>query len=96
LTDAGKQIAKADILTCKSIFAKHLLAYVPLIQYIHQTLKESSNHRIAKKHFITKLEAFFNDEDAQKILKIMIQWGRYAELFAYDDKNEELNLENPT
>ena len=28
-------------------------------------------------------------------MRVVIEWGRYAELFAYNDGDGKLNLENP-
>lgn len=95
LTPAGKQFAGADILESKKIFAKHLLQYVPLAKFIHDILAKSHNQRVAKKHILDELEDYLSESDAERILKIVIEWGRYAELFAYDDKTGELNMENP-
>jgi NitT/TauT family transport system ATP-binding protein len=95
LTEAGKQFARADILDSKKIFAKHLLDYVPLAKYIHRVLYKNSSHRVSKKHFIEELENYLSESDAERVLKVVIEWGRYAELFAYDDKSGELNMENP-
>jgi NitT/TauT family transport system ATP-binding protein len=32
---------------------------------------------------------------SKRVLRTMIDWGRYAELFAYDFKTGFLSLENP-
>lgn len=95
LTDAGKQFADADMLQQKKIFAAHLLMYVPIIKYLHHELINTHSNRLHKKHILQELESHLSAEDAQRILNIIIEWGRYAELFAYDDKTSELNLENP-
>jgi NitT/TauT family transport system ATP-binding protein len=95
LTQEGQQFALADMLERKKIFARHLLKHVPLVKHIFNLLNESNNHRIAKKHILDDLEDYLSESDAARVLKTIIEWGRYAELFAYDDKSEELNLENP-
>jgi NitT/TauT family transport system ATP-binding protein len=95
LTAAGKHFAEADILDRKKIFAKHLLEYVPLAKFIHAELAKSSNQRVPKKYILDALEDYLSESDAERILKVVIEWGRYAELFAYDDKTGELNMENP-
>lgn len=95
LTAAGKQLAEADILQQKKMFAAHLLMYVPIIKHVHSELNASNNKRVSKKQFLSELEQHLSENDAQRVLKIIIEWGRFAELFAYDDKAGELNLENP-
>lgn len=95
LTEAGKQFAEADMALQKKIFARHLLAYVPLAKFIVNKLNESEHHRILKKVILSELSDYLSDDDAERVLRNIIEWGRYAELFAYNDKTAELNLENP-
>ena len=37
-----------------------------------------------------------SEEDAEETLRAVTSWGRYAELFAYDDEREQFTLENPS
>ena len=37
-----------------------------------------------------------SEEEAHEVLETVINWGRYAELFAYDYDRGVLSLENPT
>jgi NitT/TauT family transport system ATP-binding protein len=41
----------------------------------------------------TALEREFPPEEAERQVEIAIDWGRYAELFSYDDSGEVLSLE---
>ena len=95
LTKAGEKFAAADMLQRKKIFAAHLLTYVPLVRHIYDALQKSHNQRVSKKHILDDLEDYLGDEEALRVLRIVIGWGRYAELFAYDDNSGELSLENP-
>ncbi len=36
------------------------------------------------------------EEAAEQTLRAIISWGRYAEVFAYDDENKLFSLENPS
>ena len=42
-----------------------------------------------------KLEDYLSENEAERVLRNMIDWGRYAEIFAYDFKTGFLSLENP-
>jgi NitT/TauT family transport system ATP-binding protein len=44
---------------------------------------------------LNELEDYLSEEEAERVLRIVIDWGRHAELFAYDNNEEILNLENP-
>ncbi len=95
ILEAGKSFAAADILQRKHLFAKHLLEHIPLAHHIREILDTRSNHRVAKSFFLNELQAFLSEEEAERLLRIIIEWGRYAEIFAYDYDAESLSLENP-
>lgn len=91
----GKAFAAADILQRKHLFAQHLLANIPLAHHIREILDLRSNHRASKSIFLDELEDFLSAEEAERLLRIIIDWGRYAEIFAYDYDSNTLSLENP-
>lgn len=95
LTPAGKVFAQADILERKKIFAGHLLKYIPLASHITRILDERRGQRATLTRFLSELEDHLSEQEAQRVLRVMIDWGRYAELFAYDDNTGMLSLENP-
>lgn len=96
LTLAGKIFANADILERKHIFARHLIKYIPFAKRIRWVLDERPGHHASKERFLAELEDFLSEEEAERVLKVIIEWGRYAEIFAYDDKTGMLSLENPS
>lgn len=95
LSDLGKEFSSADLQTRKLLFAQSLLEKVPLARYIRRVLDEKPSHRISEERFLTKLEDYLSDNEADRVLRTMIDWGRYAEIFAYDFKTGFLSLENP-
>ncbi|STX27649.1 ABC transporter ATP-binding protein [Legionella beliardensis] len=95
LTELGRQFASADLQTRKQIFTKRLLDKVPLARYIRHVLDEKVGHRVSEERFLTKLEDYFSEKEAERVLRTMIDWGRYAEIFAYDFNTGVLSLENP-
>ena len=94
-TPAGKKFAKADILDRKKIFASHLTEFIPLATFIRNTLDKSSTHQVSEDTFLEELENHFSEDESTRILKTIIEWGRYAEIFAYDYDSGILSLENP-
>lgn len=97
LTEAGKLFANADILERKKIFAAHLLRYVPLSKHIRQVLEErrTTGQRASRERFLNELEDYLSEKEAERVLRTVIDWGRYAELFAYANNTGMLSLENP-
>lgn len=96
LTEKGKELAQADILGKKKIFAEALINYVPLARHIRRMLDERSDHKEQESFFLSELEDYLTEQAAEETLTVVIDWGRYAEIFAYDFDTGTLSLENPT
>lgn len=96
LTDLGHMYANADVLDQKNMFAKQLLSHVPLASYIVKQLETEPTHKIAKRDLIKVLEAKLSPGAAEEVLTTMIDWGRFAEIFAYNANAETLSLEDPS
>lgn len=95
ITDEGKAFADADILERKKIFSIQLKKFVPLARYIYDQLVRHHRHRALEENFLTLLEDYLSESEAERVLHTVIEWGRYAELFAYDYNSGVLSLENP-
>jgi len=95
ITDEGKTFIEADILERKKIFSIHLKKYVPLARYIYDQLVRHPRHRALEENFLSLLEDYLSEDEAERVLGTVIEWGRYAELFAYDYNSGVLSLENP-
>ncbi len=92
LTPLGRAYADATILARKAIIVGRVLR-LPVIAWIYETLQRDENQRVAWDYFYEKLQADFGDL-AEQQLDIAINWGRHAELFAYDNDTKELYLES--
>jgi len=86
LTEHGRALARADTERRKQIFAEHLLQNVPLAEQIRRSLDLAPGHRLGEERFLELLARHFTPEEARQVLDTLIEWGRYAELFAYDDR----------
>jgi NitT/TauT family transport system ATP-binding protein len=96
LTDIGKQFAELGTDDRKRLFQRQLLAYVPLAAHIRHVLQERANHTAPKSRFFDELEDHMSPEDVDLTLRAVTAWGRYAEVFAYDDDSGTFSMENPT
>jgi len=94
MTDLGREFALADTDVRKAIFAKSLRAQVPLVAAIRRTLDERWNHRASAVRFLDELEDHMSPDYASDTMKTAIAWGRYAELFSYDQEAEQFSLED--
>lgn len=95
LTYAGKNFAEADILDQKKIFATQLLNHVPLARHVRRVLDERPEHRAHQSRFLEELQDSLSEDAAEEVLKVVIEWGRFAELFAYNFNSGQLSLEDP-
>jgi NitT/TauT family transport system ATP-binding protein len=95
LSDAGKRFANLETDARKKLFAEHLVNYVPVMGLIKRVLDERPTHTAPAARFRNELEDYMSEEYADETLKTIVSWGRYAELFAYDEQSETFSLENP-
>jgi NitT/TauT family transport system ATP-binding protein len=96
LTHMGKRFADADLNERKEIFNRALMDRVPLAAHIRRILDERTSHSAPKTRFLDELEDHMAEEAAEETLKTVVSWGRFAELFSYDDDAASFSLENPT
>jgi NitT/TauT family transport system ATP-binding protein len=94
LTTAGQRFVAADTLARKQIFAREALDRVAIIGQIVRELGETSDGALKDSRYLIALENTFSENEARRQLDSAIDWGRYAELFAYDDETGELYLED--
>jgi NitT/TauT family transport system ATP-binding protein len=94
LVPAGRAYAEADMQAKKQIFAAAILKHVPLAAHIRRVLDERPGHRAPATRFLRELEDHLSEEEAERVLDTVINWGRHAEIFAYDYDSEVLSLEN--
>jgi NitT/TauT family transport system ATP-binding protein len=95
LSADARKFAELDPEPRKTMFAQHLLASVPLAQHIRHVLDERPGHRAPRVRFEQELEDYLSDSAAEETLDAVVDWGRYAEVFAYNDQAEMFSLEDP-
>ena len=96
LTVDGMAFANAELDDRKRIFSKHLLGFVPLAAHVRRVLDERASHVAPRSRFLDELEDHMTPEAAEQTLRTIVSWGRYGEVFAYDDQHMSFSLENPT
>jgi NitT/TauT family transport system ATP-binding protein len=95
LTEAGLEFARGETDERKKLFARHLITYVPLAAHVRRVLDERASHTAPRSRFFDELEDYMAEEAAEQTLRTIVSWGRYAEVFAYDDHAQVFSLENP-
>ena len=92
LTVLGQTFAEAGILARKGILATRIKR-LPLFKWLLTLLNASNQKRLEWDVILAALSLEFPPEEAAQQLENAINLGRYAELFAYDDDEEILYLE---
>lgn len=92
LTSLGETYAEASILARKEIFATRIRR-LPLVRWLVGMLQRADKHVLKGDMVKMALELEFPPEEAENQLDTLINWGRYAEIFSYDDSTAEICLE---
>ena len=84
LTPSGHVFAGASIQDSKEIFARASLQRAPLVRTIFRALRGSLDGNLPAGFFTDVLRTSLGEEEAARQLDVAVNWGRYAELYAYD------------
>ena len=82
LTDLGRQFASAPRKTRRQLFSRQLVQ-VPLVKRIREMLEHSPEHALTKDVLLEELAIQCPQEDPKRLLRILINWGRFADLWTY-------------
>lgn len=93
LTPTGIAFARSDITARKKLFGSILLRSIPLAHHIRHSLDMQQDHELNKSRFLEDLSRYFTEQEAEKVLQVAIDWGRYAELFVFNADTGDLALE---
>jgi NitT/TauT family transport system ATP-binding protein len=93
LTAQGRAFVEAPVLARKELFRAAVEPRATFVMRIHAALSGKANRRLPESFFLGLLEEHFSAAEARRQLATAIDWGRYAELFGFEDDTSELFLE---
>ena len=93
LLDRGRAFVDADTEARKAIFGAALRQNVALAAEIRRVLDERPNRRAKAARFRDELEDHMSPDYAEETLNAVIDWGRYAELYGFDDEADQFYLD---
>ncbi|GJG97194.1 nitrate/sulfonate/bicarbonate ABC transporter ATP-binding protein [Cupriavidus pauculus] len=76
----------------KVLFGKQLLTHVALAAHIRRELEQSEDGEVGEESVLRELEDYLKPEEAERVLKIAIAWGRYGEVYGYSFNSGMLTL----
>ena len=94
LTDKGREFVDAETDARKELFGSALRKHVRLAATIRQVLDERWNHKASAVRFRDELEDHMSPDYADDTLRAVIAWGRFAELYAYDEEADQFFLDD--
>jgi NitT/TauT family transport system ATP-binding protein len=92
LTPVGHEFAGAGVDRSHEMFGEQLLARVPFVATVVETVRQRKEGGVRKEFFIDILDEHFSEAEAERQFETLINWGRYAHLFEYDATEERLYL----
>ncbi|WP_426111917.1 nitrate/sulfonate/bicarbonate ABC transporter ATP-binding protein [Massilia sp. PWRC2] len=92
LTALGHSYVQAAQTLRQEIFGRQLLSQVPLAARIRQHLDNEPGGSLPEQPFLDLLEEFVEKEEAQRMLEVAVEWGRYGEAYEYDFHTGRLTL----
>ncbi|MBV1774935.1 AAA-associated domain-containing protein [Burkholderiaceae bacterium DAT-1] len=92
ITPLGVRYVAADQAEKQEIFGQQLLSNVPLAAHIRHSLEQEPAGELPEKRFIELLEEFLKEEEAERVLQVAVEWGRYGEVYEYDFHTGRLQL----
>lgn len=93
LTSIGRVFIAGSIDERKQTVKAQLLSGIRLVQQIYRLCQAKRNQRFPEELILDILEAHFSPPEAKLQLETAIDWGRYAELYSYDEPSGQIFLE---
>jgi len=63
-----------------------------LVRFFYDRLRSSRRGWLAREDMVEEISRCLPNEDAEATFDVLVDWGRFADLFAYDDRAGRLVL----
>lgn len=90
LKPIAREFIQGGIDQRKEIIRTQLLSNIRLVQQIYNLLGAKHDPRIPEEFILDILQNHFSPKEAEKQLGTAIDWGRYAEIYSYDEPAGEI------
>ncbi|HEY8049064.1 MAG TPA: nitrate/sulfonate/bicarbonate ABC transporter ATP-binding protein [Ramlibacter sp.] len=84
ITPLGRRYVEGSRTLRQDIFGRQLLAHVPLAAHIRHSLEQETSGELPEEPFMALLKQSLDPEEAERVLRTAIEWGRHGEVFEYD------------
>ena len=92
ITPLGGHYLAGSKTLCQELFGQQVLERVPLIAYIRHGLEQDASGDLPQDLFLKLLRYTLDEAEAERALRVAIEWGRYGEVFEYDFNTGVIHL----
>lgn len=84
MTPLGHQYVEGSHEFRRQVFGQQLLAHVPLAAFIRHSLEQEADGELKEEPFLKMLSESMDVQEAERVLRVAIEWARYGEVFEYN------------
>jgi NitT/TauT family transport system ATP-binding protein len=92
LTDICRKLGSGDVAHDNALLRKQIAANVELVQMILKQLRSRRDRRLDRRSLERELRAHFGPDEVERQVRTAIDWGRFAGLFAYQERTRTVYL----
>ena len=68
------------------------LVQLPLIKRLREMLEHAADHHLSKDVLLEELAIQCPQEDPKRLLRILVNWGRFADIWGYQSSTASLTV----
>jgi NitT/TauT family transport system ATP-binding protein len=91
----GQQVIDASITERKELLCVKI-ENLPAFKSVRDFLTHQTDGEVTRDRVLDKLAELIPNEDAESSFSTLVNWGRYAELFGYNDDSQTFYLDTET
>jgi len=88
----GEKVIDGSITERKDLI-REKLEQLPVFKSVREFLKREEDAEVTREEVLEKLAELIPNEDAETSFSTVVNWGRYAELFGYNDDTQTFYLD---
>jgi NitT/TauT family transport system ATP-binding protein len=92
LTSSGRLFVEGDINVRKEMLHE-LFSKLRIVRQVTELLKQSDTLRLHVEVIEQKIAEWLPNENPESVVAVLISWGRFSEVFGYNDDAKELYLD---
>ena len=92
ITSLGERYVEGSKTLRQEIFGQQILTHVPLVAYIRHGLEQDPSGDLPENLFLKLLRFTLSETEAERVLRVAIEWGRYGEVFEYNYNTGVIHL----